>query len=273
MGWWGEQGYYISATGEQAAALVIMAEAFWRTEGRECRIFDGDYRIVDGSRVAHITRGRKPSAAGYPNRIIMTQNGPKTLQNLLAVPMSELPRQPLAGVVFPFIYSCEGIWQPLSFIFTRELRPNLPDKPWRLVTAIPFVANYAGPEWPGFGREDLGHDHCGPNVFWDLGRTYWPEGQTIPQTAVVAVMDGCNISLRKNYPSMVTAFIHFAQHQLHIACESVPNVDEEVETFRSGWEQDFQVARCFGADPERVEFWQQAFCIFNGDIPARCGPQ
>ena len=268
MGWWGEQSFFMNVSAEQGVALVAMAESFFRGDEKDPWIFSErpheqwvfaeNYQIYDHDWIAEATRDRNLWDAGYPNRIVMTKRGARTLQNLLEVPMQDLPTQPLVGVVFPFRYSCEQLWQPLAFVFRRELMPNMPDKPWRLVTAVPYVANWAGPEWPGFGREDL--DDCPCSLEHQLGRAYWPDEETIPPTAVIAVRDGCNIALRKHHPEMVTAFIYFAQYQLHITCDSVPNVDEFIEAnFRPDWEQDFPVASCFDVDPARLEFWRKAF--------------
>ena len=261
------QSYYMSVSTEQAAALVLMAESFWGTpkgaseDGSKSRIFSGTYRTFDENWVAEITHGREPRESGYPHKIVMTPDGPRTMQKLLELARSVLPMQTLVGIVFPFVYWGAYTTNPLSFVFARECAPYSIDKPWRLMTAVPFVANW-GCEWAGYGRDDLSHTLWDMELLHDLGKSYWPEDQIIPPTVVTAIRDGCRVAQYESFPSMVTAFIYFAQHQLHIECDSVPNVDEVVKNdFNPDWELGFAANRCFDPNPGRLAYWSQAFGI------------
>jgi len=267
MGWYGEQTYYMSVDSEQAAALVLMAESYFgrpggvSRSGCECRIFGGTYRTVRETWLAEITGGQRLVDAGYPSRIVLTPGGPRTMQQLIEVAPGVLPTQSLVGIVYPYIYRGDyDVLHPVSFVFAREVARREKDKSWRLVSAVPFVANWSGPEWPGHGRDDLSDRLWDAGELRDIGKSFWPEAQVIPPTTVVGTRDGCYIELRKQYPSTVTAFIHFAQHQLHIDCDSVPNVDTTVTNdFRPDWELDFDADLCFDASPERVAYWRHAF--------------
>ncbi len=47
-----------------------------------------------------------------------------------------------------------------------------------------------------------------------------------------------------------------------IVFDSEPDVTTTVENdFRSNWEADFKADNCFNDNPERVEFWSQAFGV------------
>jgi hypothetical protein len=266
--WYFGQSYYMSVSTEQAAALVLMAESFWGTpngaseNGSKSRIFSGTYRTFDENWVAGITRGRDPRESGYPHGIVMTPDGPSTMQKLLEIAPSTLPMQTLVGILFPSAYRSEYCAHPVSFVFARELAPHSTDKPWRLKTAVPFVANWGDREWAGYGRDDLCHTLWDMELLHDLGKSFWPEDQIVPPTVVTAIRDGCRVAQYESFPSMVTAFIYFAQHQLHIECDSVPNVDEVVNNdFKPDWELGFAANRCFDPDPGRLAYWSQAFGI------------
>lgn len=270
MGWDGEQSYYMSVTAEQAAALVCMAEAFWRNpggasdKGFESRIYCDSYRTIEESWVAAVTNGRTLYEVGYPDRISMTPDGPHIMRNALKISLQNIPVRKLVGIIFPFIYADYGIYQPVSFVFAQESVTRSPDRPWRLVTAVPFVANFGGADWTPCEQEQLDDSLWEMGLLHGLGTSFWPEDLIIQPSVVIGTRDGCRISLRKDYPSMVTAFLHFAQHQLRIVCDSEPNVDTTVEKdFRPDWEHDFKADRCFNDDPERIKLWRQAFGIID----------
>lgn len=269
MGWEGEQSYYISATAEQAVALTLIAEAFFKnevgenTKDVERRIYCGTYRVIDESRAAEITHGQSLYEAGHVNRIVMTPHGPRVKHKALATNPQALPKQELVGIVFPFAYQTAGDWyQPISFVFARELTPRLADRPWRLVTAVPFVADGGGDDWLPYKQEQTTYNLWNMGLLGDFGNSFWPEGLIIQPTVVVGTRDGCRISLRRRSPYMVTEFLYFVQHHLGIVFDTEPDVTTTVENdFRSNWEADFKAGNCFNDNPERVEFWRRAFGV------------
>ena len=168
----------------------------------------------------------------------------------------------MVGIAFPYAWRDEFGDEPLSFVFLREPTPRDPEKPWRLVTAIPFVlegevppAELSEPEGPLriFTRSRL----CDR-----LGHLYWPAKPFVEPGTTLSLVDGCEISLRKRHPELLTAFLHVAGHQLGVAVESRPPVDEFIrDYFREDWEKDFPVARCYDVIPERVSYWSKAFGV------------
>ncbi len=264
MGWTGYQSYYMSITPDQAAALVTMAEACFgkpggpSKDGLSSHIFHGTYRTIDDNWVAKITGGRSLRDAGYPHRIVLTADGPRTMQRVLEVAPNNLPLVELVGIVFPFGYHGEYCYQPVSFVFARTPGLCEPDQPWRLMTAVPFTAPWLDatpPEEASNRLWDMGFLH-------ELGDAYWPREHLIQPTIVIGLREGCEVSLSKQNPDWLTGFIYFAQHKLQIECKSVPDVTKSLERdYPRSWEFEFQPERCFNADASRFKFWQEAFSI------------
>jgi hypothetical protein len=288
MGWNCNQGFWMNVTAAQAAAIVLMAESFFgkpggaREDGMESRIFCGSYKTAEENRIAEITGGRDINKGTKDlDRIVMTPDGARVMHNALNSSLEDIPVQKLAGIIFPYAYDA-----PLSFVFVHDMLSSSADRQWRLVTAVPFIENRGEAELTPNEQEHS-------DYFWSmhmlgvLGTSYWPKEQMIqPSVVVVGVWDGCRIWSEYSMDQL-TAFIYLAKHQLHLVCDSDPDVDTLVkDDFRDylditmvkynsqhDWEVDSKLEQCFNSEPERVAFWRKAFEVDESEPmqhPAVC---
>ena len=255
MAWYGTQQYQGDATAEQAHAFNVMAEAYFSSrinsrvrdgDARKVRrIFDGTYQVAD--------------------------------ECSMNTGQIEWRAKRLTGIVFPRKLHSEFGYQPISFVFASNLDTNVAERNFSLVTGVPYVLNKEIPFKVIEGnivKANLeGAYHSSFYSATGLWTLYWPTNPIIDESSRIVLKSGCDISLRKHYPSEVTAFIYFAKHQLGLQLFTDPDVDDTVRNdFRRDWELDFDVKSCFNAGQDRVAYWERAFNLRSWIPRGALGP-
>ncbi len=239
MSWYGEQAYSARLSSEEAAALVIVGEAYWLEQ-------DSGGSESDAP----------PSAVEF--------NGTyKTILESDAAQGADTPidEADLRGIIFPWEYGSEFGLCPVSFVFKRsDVATAAGETQWDLVTPRPLSKEFTFPR----AHPDDNYfywESRRPELFGDWPwREHWPDERQLSTHFPVVFRFDAKVVLRKQSPAFLTLFLAAAISLLKIKLLASPDPFREIESYSEG-NRHFEeaLARAKRVRPERVAHWGQVF--------------